>query len=157
MVPLYGHSIALSATRIGTLSACLSAGTVLARVFTRALVRRYKAWPLIVLSHLLIGIGFFGMPFTAVYFVLVVFAFVMGMGLGLSGPLATTVMYDASPPDKVGEVIGLRMTMANLGQTMVPLLSGAVGSALGVAPVFWAVGALMFVDAWVNRKKLHSA
>jgi MFS family permease len=87
--------------------------------------------------------------------VLVVLASIMGVGLGLSGPLSTTVMYDASPPDKVGEVIGLRMTMANLGQTLVPLLSGAVGAALGVAPVFWTVGALMLGDAWLNRAKLR--
>jgi len=154
MLPLYGHSIALSATRIGTLSACMAGGTVLVRIFTRPLVRRYTAWPLIVVSHVMIGFGFVGMPFTAIYWALVAFAVVMGLGMGLSGPLSTSVMYDASPPDKVGEVIGLRMTMANLGQTLVPLLSGAVGSALGVSPVFWTVGALLFADAWLNRKKL---
>ena len=155
MLPLYGHSIALSATAIGTLAACLSGGTVFVRFFTGALVRRYKAWPLIVISHVMIGAGFLGFPFTQVYAVLVVLAFVMGAGLGLSGPLSTTVMYDASPPDKVGEVIGLRMTMANLAQTMVPLLSGAVGAALGVAPVYWAVAACLLGDAWFNRDKLR--
>jgi MFS family permease len=155
MLPLYGHSIGLSATAIGTLAACLAGGTVAIRFFTSLLVRRYKPWPLIVVSHVLIGIGFIGMPFTAVYAALVVLACMMGVGLGLSGPLSTTVMYDASPPDKVGEVIGLRMTMANLGQTLVPLLSGAVGAALGVAPVFWTVGALMLGDAWLNRAKLR--
>jgi MFS family permease len=154
MLPLYGHSIGLSATAIGTLAACLAGGTVAIRFFTSLLVRRYKPWPLIVVSHVLIGVGFIGMPFTALYAVLVVLASIMGVGLGLSGPLSTTVMYDASPPDKVGEVIGLRMTMANLGQTLVPLLSGAVGAALGVAPVFWTVGALMLGDAWLNREKL---
>ena len=55
------------------------------------LVRRYKAWPLIVISHVMIGAGFLGFPFTQVYAVLVVLAFVMGAGLGLSGPLSTTV------------------------------------------------------------------
>lgn len=156
MLPLYGHSIALSATAIGTLAACLSGGTVLVRVFTIPLVRRYKPWPLIGVSHIMVGLGFFGMPFTQIYSVLVVLAFVMGIGLGLAGPLSTTVMYDASPPDKVGEVIGLRMTMANLAQTLVPLLSGAVGAALGVAPVFWAVAACLLGEAWVNRGELQT-
>lgn len=155
MLPLYGHSIALSATAIGTLAACMSGGTVLIRFFTIPLVRRYKPWPLIVVSHIMIGLGFFGMPFTQVYSFLAALAFVIGFGLGLSGPMATTVMYDASPPDKVGEVIGLRMTMANLAQTLVPLLSGAVGATLGVAPVFWAVAACMLGDVWVNRGVLQ--
>jgi MFS family permease len=154
MLPLYGHSIALSATAIGTLAACLSGGTVIVRVFTNLLVRRYRPWPLIVVSHIMIGFGFVGMPFTQIYSLLVVLVFVTGLGLGLAGPLSTTVMYDASPPDKVGEVIGLRMTMANLAQTLVPLLSGVVGAALGVAPVFWAVAACVFGEAWVNRGEI---
>ena len=157
MLPLYGHSIALSATAIGTLAACLSGGTVVIRLFSRLLVRRFQPWPLIVVSQLLIGAGFLGIPLTGVYGVLVCLAFMMGLGLGLSGPLSTTVMYDASPPDKVGEVIGLRMTMANLAQTLVPLLSGAVGAALGVAPVYWAVAACLFGDAWMNREKLRDS
>jgi len=44
--------------------------------------------------------------------------------------------------------------VANLAQTLVPLLSGAVGAALGVAPVFGAVAAAMLAGAWFNRGKL---
>jgi len=156
LLPLYGHSIGLSATAIGTLAASLAGGTVLIRTVTIALVRRFKPWPLIVFSQILIGLGFFGMPLSQIYSVLAVLAFMMGIGLGLSGPMSTTVMYDASPPDKVGEVIGLRMTMANLAQTLVPLLSGAVGATLGVAPVFWAVGALLCAQVWSNRGELRA-
>ncbi|OGA14589.1 MAG: hypothetical protein A3G25_21655 [Betaproteobacteria bacterium RIFCSPLOWO2_12_FULL_63_13] len=154
MLPLYGHSIALSATAIGTLSASLSGGTVLVRIFAITLVRRFKPWPLIVVSHIMIGLGFFAMPLTQIFTMLAALAFVMGIGLGLTGPLSTTVMYDASPPDKVGEVIGLRMTVANLAQTLVPLLSGAVGATLGVAPVFWAVAACLSGEVWANRREL---
>jgi len=156
MLPLYGHSIALSATAIGTLSASLSGGTVLIRIFAIALVRRFKPWPLIVVSHIMIALGFLAMPLTQVYVVLASLAFVIGVGLGLTGPLSTTVMYDASPPDKVGEVIGLRMTVANLAQTLVPLLGGAIGATLGVAPVFWAVAACLTGEAWTNRGELKS-
>ena len=59
----------------------------------------------------------------------VALAGVTGAGLGLAGPLATTLMYDASPPERVAEVVGMRMTVANIGQTAIPLLSGAAGSA----------------------------
>ncbi|MCC6474970.1 MAG: MFS transporter [Burkholderiales bacterium] len=154
MLPLYGHSIGLSATRIGTLAACLAVATILVRIFTARLVRRFASWPLIVASHLMMGAGFLAMPFTANFLLLAAFAFLIGIGLGLSGPLSTAAMFDASPPDKVGEVIGLRMTMANLAQTLVPILSGAVGSALGVGPVFWTVAALLAADSWANRDKL---
>ncbi len=154
VLPLYGHSIALSATAIGVLSACLSSGTVLIRLTMSPLLRRCKPWTLIIVAQMLIALGYIGMPLTQIYAALVALAFLMGLGLGLTGPLATTVMYDASPPDKVGEVIGLRMTMANLAQTLVPLLSGAVGATFGVAPVFWAVAASLLAGAWMNREKL---
>ena len=154
MLPLYGHSIALSATAIGTLSACLSTGSVCIRLTMGPLMRRYSQWALIIASQVMVAVGLFGMPFTQVYAALIALAFLTGLGLGLAGPLATTVMYDASPPDKVGEVIGLRMTMANLAQTLVPLLSGAVGATFGVGPVFWAVSAAMMGGAWMNREKL---
>lgn len=154
MLPLYGHSISLSATAIGTLSACLSAGSVCIRLTMSLLIRRFTPWTLIIAAQLMVGIGFFGMPFTQLYTALLALAFLTGLGLGLSGPLANTVMYDASPPDKVGEVIGLRMTMANLAQTLVPLLSGAVGATFGVGPVFWAVSAALVGGAWMNREKL---
>ncbi len=156
MLPLYGHSIELSATAIGTLAAALSAGTLSIRLVMNPLVRRYQPWPLIVVSHIAIGLGFLAMPLTQNYTLLAAIAFLIGVGLGLTGPLANTVMYDASPPDKVGEVIGLRMTMANLAQTLVPLLSGAVGAALGVGPVFGAVAAAMLAGAWFNRGKLKA-
>ena len=31
-----------------------------------------------------------------------------------------------------------------------------MGAALGVGPVYWAVAACMFGDAWANRGKLHA-
>jgi MFS family permease len=121
------------------------------------LLRKYGAWPLIISAHIMIGTGFLLFPFTSIYWLLVVFAVVIGLGLGLGGPLSTSVMYDASPPDKVGEVIGLRMTLANVAQIIVPIGGGVVGAALGVGPVFWAVAACVLGDAWMNRGKLQKA
>ena len=68
--------------------------------------------------------------------------------------MGTTLMYDASPAARVGEVVGMRMTVANIGQTVVPLLSGAVGAAFGVAPVFWAVAAIVVGDMYSHRGML---
>ena len=37
-----------------------------------------------------------------------------------------------------------------------PMAAVWMGAALGVGPVYWAVAACMFGDAWVNRGKLHA-
>jgi nitrate/nitrite transporter NarK len=155
MIPLYGAQIDLSATRIGTLMACFASATVAVRIVLQILVRWFRPWPLLIFAQSLVAIAFFGFPFTANYTALLALAFMMGTGLGLTGPMTTSLLYDASPPSRVGEVVGLRMTMANLAQTFVPMMSGAVGAAFGVGPVFWAVAAMLFADAFSNRDQIR--
>jgi hypothetical protein len=43
------------------------------------------------------------------------------------------------PPGRVGEAVGMRTSLVNFSQTAMPIVFGALGSALGVAPVFWAM------------------
>lgn len=154
MIPLYGTQIGLSATRIGALMAFLAAGTVAIRVVLPWLLRNLGRWHLVIVAQTLIVIGFIGIPFTEVYLWLAALSCLIGTGLGVSGPVGTTLMYDASPPSRVGEVVGMRMTVANIGQTLVPLFSGAVGAAFGVAPVFWAVAAVVAGEVYSNRSML---
>ena len=154
MIPLYGTQIGMSATLIGSLMAIMATGTVGIRVLMPWLLRHVQRWPLVMAAQTMMAIGFIGVPFTTLYVWLGVCAFLMGMGLGLSGPVATTLMYDASPPERVGEVVGMRMTVSNIGQTVVPLFSGAVGAAFGVAPVFWLVAAVVMGDVYSHKDML---
>jgi MFS family permease len=153
LIPLYGAQIGLSATRIGAIMACFATATVGIRVALQFLIRRFRPWQLVIVSQTLVAVAFLGIPLTARYAMLLPLSFVMGLGLGLSGPMSTTLLYEASPPERVGEVVGLRVTLANLAQTVVPLLSGAVGAAVGVLPVFWAVAALLAADSYANREQ----
>jgi len=155
MIPIYGAQIGMSATRIGIVMAAFSGGVVAIRAAMPLLTRQFRQWPLVIVAQSTLGAGFLVMPFTSSYVLLVVTAVVMGLGIGLAGPVATALMYDASPPDKVAEVVALRMTMANAGQALVPLLAGGLGSTFGVGPVFWAVTALIFWDVWGNRDKMR--
>ena len=154
MIPLYGTQIGMSATRIGTLMAILATGTVGIRLLMPWLLRNLGRWHLVIGAQTMMAIGFIGMPFTEVYFWMGLFATLMGAGLGLAGPVSTTLMYDASPPQRVGEVVGMRMTVGNIGQTVMPLLSGAVGAALGVGPVFWTVSVLIMANVVSLRDRL---
>ena len=154
MIPLYGTQIGLSATRIGTLMAILATGTFAIRVVMPWLIRNVNRWRLVMGAQSMIAIGFIGMPFTAIYLWMGVLACLIGAGLGLSGPVATTLMYDASPPERVAEVVGMRMTLANIGQTVMPLLSGAVGAAFGVGPVFWVVASIVLAEMYSKRDLL---
>ena len=47
----------------------------------------------------------------------------------------------ASPPGRQGEVVGVRTMMLSASSTLLPLVFGALGAALGMAPVFLAMAA----------------
>jgi MFS family permease len=155
LIPLYGAHVGLSATLIGGLMACFATGTVAIRVALQFLVRRFRPWQLVIVSQSLVAISFVGIPMTQHFAILLPLLFVMGAGLGMSGPMSTALLTEASPPERVGEVVGLRITLANITQTVVPFASGAVSAALGVAPVFWAVAAVLFGVVYWNRAEVQ--
>jgi hypothetical protein len=41
----------------------------------------------------------------------------------------------------MGEAVGVRMAVINASTFAVPLMFGAIGSSVGIGPVFWLVGA----------------
>jgi MFS family permease len=153
LVPLYGAQIGLNASAIGMLMGAFAAATVVVRVFTPWLSRRFTSWQLMISSLVVAGLGFAGMPAAAGFIPIASFVFIMGLGLGLSGPIAQALVYEASPPARIGEVLGLRVTMMNVSHTAVPLVFGALGTAVGVGPVFWMLAAIQFAGSWLTRRQ----
>jgi MFS family permease len=70
---------------------------------------------------------------------LLALAFVLGLGLGMAQPMVMSLLYSTAPAGRVGEAVGMRTNLVNLSQTAMPVGFGALGSALGVAPMFWAM------------------
>jgi MFS family permease len=156
LIPLYGSQIGLSATRIGGLMACFATGTVLVRIAMQYLVHRFRPWQMVLVAQAVIASAFVGIPMTAQFALLLALVFWMGLGLGMTGPMSMALMYDASPADRAGEVVGLRISLANLCAAAVPVLSGAVGAAFGVAPVFWVTALALFSNAYSNRREMKT-
>jgi MFS family permease len=151
LVPLYGTQIGLSASTIGLILGAYSLASVVIRVFMSMLARRWTTWQLMIMSLAATGACFVVFPLVAGAPVLMALAFLIGLGIGLAGPLTQALLYDASPPGRVGEVMGLRVTAMNVTSTVVPLASGAVSAALGVFPVFWALAAVLMGGSYMTR------
>ena len=54
-----------------------------------------------------------------------------------------SLLHGLAPAGRMGEAVGVRMSIINASTFAVPLLFGAIGSSLGIAPVFWLVGAAL--------------
>jgi MFS family permease len=153
LIPLYGLEIGLAASTIGLIIGSFSLATVGVRLVLSKLSRRFTHWQLLIASLVITGSGFAGIPSVTGVVALVVLAAWIGIGLGLCGPISTAILYDISPPDRIGELLGLRVTMLNVSHSTVPILSGALGTAIGIAPVFWLVAACLFSGGWVIREE----
>jgi MFS family permease len=84
--------------------------------------------------------------------VMMALMFLLGLGLGAPQPMILTLLHESAPAGRAGEALGLRTTMINTSQTVMPLIFGAVGAALGIAPLFWAMSvALLAGGFFANR------
>ncbi len=151
IVPLYGTQIGLSASLIGVLMGSFSLATVAVRLFLPFLSRRLTPWQLLLASLVVSATGFIGIPLLTSMTPLAAMVFWLGLGMGVAGPMSQALMYDESPPDRVGEALGLRVLMMNVSHSAVPLLSGAFGTAFGVGPVFWVLAATLLGGCYATK------
>lgn len=151
LIPLYGTQIGLGASTIGIIIGAFSVATVVIRVVLPWLARTITSWQMLIGSLLVSGIAMALIPSVTGVLAITVLATGVGLGLGLTGPISQALLHDLSPPDRIGELLGLRVTLLNASHAGVPMISGAVGAAIGVGPVFWVVAASLFAGVWMTR------
>lgn len=137
-LPMYAHSIELSASTIGLVMATFSGGALVVRVVLTRVAARLNAWRMIVAVMLSSAAVFLLFPVLPSAWWLGLLSALLGLALGVSQPLVMSLMHSASPPGRVGEAVGIRAFLINGSQAFIPLLGGAVGAALGMSVVFWA-------------------
>lgn len=151
-VPIYGHSIGLSASTIGIILGAYAAAAFVVRMIMPALVKRAGEEKVLTLSLFASGITYLLFPFFQNAWILTVIAFVLGLGLGCGQPLSMILTYTRSPEGRAGEALGLRITANKIIQIGVPLVFGYIGAAFGLIPVFWSNAAILVTGGYLNQK-----
>ena len=152
-IPVYGSSIELSASSIGLVLGSFSVATFVIRGLLPAISRRLSAWPLLAASLAIAAGSFLLFPLLERAAFLMAVAFFLGLGLGMSQPMVMSLLHNTVPQGRVGEAIGVRMTLVNISQIAIPLLFGALGTALGMVPVFWATALLLSGGSWYAKRR----
>ena len=153
MMPVYGTGIGLSPSVIGVIMGAFAVATFLIRLALPYLARRVTAWRLLNLALLLTGLCYVLFPLVTHVALLMALAFVLGIGLGSAQPMVMVLLHDAAPEGRTGEAVGVRQMVITTGQTVMPLLFGALGSALGVRIVFWTVALAVIVGSRAAKKR----
>ncbi len=151
LVPVYGVQVGMSASQIGMIVGALGVAMVLVRGFAPTVARRVRPWQMMIVSIAATGIGLMVLPLFSQLGSLLAISFVLGLVLGAGAPLALALMNEASPEGRGGEVMGLRLSILNGMQTVVPLGAGAISGAVGVAPVFAGLGLALLAGAYYMR------
>ena len=154
VMPVYGSSIRLSASTIGVIMGTFAGATFLVRLAMPALSRHLREWPMVITAMSIAGVSYALFPLAESVPPLMALSFLLGLGLGCAQPFIMSLLYAASPPGRQGEVIGVRTTMLNGSHTFLPLAMGALGAALGMGPVFWAMAAFLFSGAGFAWRRL---
>ena len=142
-MPIYGHSIGLSATRIGLVIGTYAVAVLLTRLAMTALVKRSSEEAVLYGSLALASVACVLLPFATSVYMLAVISFVLGVGLGCCGPLSMVITYNRAPAGRNGEAMGLRQSVQKFTEVLVPLIFGTVGSAFGIGPAFWMDAVLL--------------
>jgi len=150
-LPIYAHSIGLSASVIGAILATLAIAAFVVRLFLAWLVKRFSGSTLLIGVCVTGAIGFALVPFAGNAILLGTISFLFGLGMGIGIPLTVILMYDSSAQGRAGQTLGLRLTANNLVRVGGPIVFGAVGSALGLAAVYWIVAAILAGGGLLSR------
>jgi MFS family permease len=142
-VPIYGATIGLSASRIGGILAAFAAATFVVRLFAASIARRFSEFEVLAFTMFVGALAYALFPFVKSVGPLMALSFTLGLALGCSQPMVMSLLHSIAPAGRMGEAVGVRMAVINASTFAMPLLFGAVGSTLGLAPVFWTIGAAL--------------
>ena len=154
MVPVLGSELGLTATQIGSVLSLFAVAVFVVRFFMTALTKRLGERGVMITAMAISGITFLAFAFAHNYSLMLALSFVIGLGLGASQPIILSLLHDAAPAGRIGEVNGMRMTMISTSQWTMPLVFGMLSASTGMLPLFLIVGGGILSGSWFARRKL---
>lgn len=161
VLPLLGHERGLSASVIGTILAGFAVAATAVRLLMPLIAARVREWAVIGAAMLSTAAVYAVYPLMESALAMGICSVLLGLSLGSVQPMVLSSLHTITPAHRQGEALGLRMMSVNLSSIVAPLVFGVVGSIVGVASVFWAVGATVGcaspaawkLKAWTHDKR----
>ncbi|HSB78116.1 MAG TPA: MFS transporter [Candidatus Methylomirabilis sp.] len=153
VVPIHGSQIGLSATEIGMILGAFGAAIFCVRLVVPLLLHRVSEWQMLMVAMLSSGLTLFVFPLVHGMPLLLMLAFILGIGLGGAQPMIMSLLYSKAPAGRGAEAVGVRSLIINMSQTGMPFLFGALGAALGMLPVFWTMAVCLVGSGCIARKR----
>ena len=151
-LPVYGYSIGLSASAIGTVLGVFALATFVIRIVLPRLIALSPEAAILTYAIFTAAFAFVLFPFFRDAYALAAIAFLLGLGCGCGQPLSMSLIYALSPQGRVAESTGLRVTVNNFAHLVIPLFFGSLGTAFGFFPVFVSNSVMLLAGGFLMRR-----
>ncbi len=147
VLPLLGHERGLSASVIGTILGSFAVAATVVRMLTPMIAARLQEGAVITTAMIATALLYGVYPLLQSPLAMGICSVLLGFSLGSVQPMIMSALHSITPPHRHGEALGLRLMSVNVSSILAPLAFGVLGSVIGVASVFWAVGASVGASA----------
>lgn len=153
VMPIHGSDIGLSASTIGLVLGSFGSAIFVFRLILPWIVHRFDERKLLIGAMVLTGCMLALIPLVHSVPLLMAVSFVLGLGLGGTQPIIMAMLYEKAPPGRGAEAVGMRTLLLNITQAGIPMIFGALGALMGMAPVFITMGVALLAGAWFARRE----
>jgi predicted MFS family arabinose efflux permease len=151
-LPIYGHSIGLSASAIGTILGLVFGAAFIIRGILPFLVKRLGEATILMSAIFTAAVAYTLLPFFVSPYALGAIAFLLGLGVGCAQPMTMSLLYVLTPAGRIAEAFGLQKTVRNATHLVVPIVFGSMGAAFGVTAVFLSNAVILSGSGLLLRK-----
>jgi predicted MFS family arabinose efflux permease len=152
-MPIYGHSVGLSASAIGVVLAMSGIAAFVVRIGLPGFVKRFGPDAVFNGSLFVSAVSFLLFPLFSGALELAAIALVLGLGMGCAQPVTLMLIFSRAPEGRSGEALGMRVTINQITHIAVPVLFGTIGSVFGMAPVFITNALILAGGGLMNRER----
>jgi MFS family permease len=154
-LPLLSVERGLSASALGGILAAYAVASMSVRLLMPLLAGRLARGTLLTAALLLTCAVFGAYPLLRSAWAMAACAAVLGIALGMVQPAIMATLHDVTPPERQGEALALRSMAIHVSMAAMPLLFGALGTAVGAAALFWLMSAALGAGS-VQARRIHA-
>ncbi len=152
LVPVLGTERGLSASAIGAILGTFALSVTAVRFLIPVFAQGLSEATVLCSAMIVIASVFALYPFARPAWAMALCAVVLGLSLGSSQPMVMAALHHITPSERQGEALALRSMTGSTSSTLMPLVYGAMGTVLGVAGLFWSMGAAVLLGSWLARR-----
>lgn len=152
-MPMYTHGLGFSATTIGLIMGAFGVAGFITRLAIPPFTARWGEHAMMAGALAVSSVAFIAVPLTSQPLLLGVCSFVLGLGLGCGQPLTMILSFNAAPAGRSAEAIAMRLAVSYGAHVVIPPVFGAVGAAMGLAPIFWTCAMLLGSGSFLTRPR----